>query len=133
MVDRALTGHAWVKREHDREHPTGARIHRMGITLPPAGGRSDATVNDLAPGTERTLSRGDVALRWGAHPVHGVGARGRRSERTPGLEPVFSAPTPRPAALLSPHGWSAQARRQGGDRDGARDRDRRQQGAAGRL
>ena len=44
MVDRALTGHPWVKREHDREHPTGARIHRVGITLPPAGGSPDATV-----------------------------------------------------------------------------------------
>ena len=38
MVDRALTGHPWVKREHDREHPTGARIHRVGMTLPPADG-----------------------------------------------------------------------------------------------
>ena len=31
---------------------------------------------------------GAVAWRWGAHPVHGVGARGRRSERTQGPEPV---------------------------------------------
>ena len=40
------------------------------------------------PRAERTLSCGNVALRWGAHPVHGVGARGRRSERTAGLEPA---------------------------------------------
>jgi hypothetical protein len=39
MVDRALTGPPWFKAEHDREQPTGARIHRVGITSLPAGGK----------------------------------------------------------------------------------------------
>ena len=34
-------------------------------------------------------------MRWGAHPVHGVGARGRRSERTQGLSPSLSMIPPR--------------------------------------
>ena len=42
-------------------------------------------------------------MRWGAHPVHGVGARGRRSERTQGLSPLLSVIPPR--FLLSPNGW----------------------------
>jgi hypothetical protein len=44
---------------------------------------------------ERTLSCRVVAWRWGAHPVHGVGARGRRSERTPGWSPPLSMIPPR--------------------------------------
>ena len=47
--------------------------------------------------TEGTLSCGNVAWRWGAGPVHGVGARGRRSEGTQGPEPVSQRD---PAPLL---------------------------------
>ena len=65
-----------------RSYPEPAR--RAGAGARAAVPSGSAPRARRSPRTERTLSCGNVAWRWGAHPVHGVGARGRRSERTQG-------------------------------------------------
>ena len=82
----------------DRRGPNEPeRLMAYVLPEPPmAGPALHEPAASAAPRTERTLSCGSVAWRWGAHPVHGVGARGRRSERTQGLSPSLSMiPPPR--------------------------------------
>jgi hypothetical protein len=79
-------GRTGGRRHGDARQQTGRARHPAGAS---ASGRQSSA-------SKRTLSCGSVAWRWGAHPVHGVGARGRRSERTQGLSPSLSMiPPPR--------------------------------------
>ena len=79
------------KRNEPKQHDI---LNEPELRKPNEPEQRDQTSSSCA--TERTLSCGSVAWRWGAHPVHGVGARGRRSERTQGLSPSLSMiPPPR--------------------------------------
>ena len=81
MVDGALPGHS-VKREHDREYPTGARIHRMGITLPlPAAGRTRPSRHPCAQPNEPKKAFGINGMA-SAQSCRGGDGRGLRRVRS---------------------------------------------------
>jgi hypothetical protein len=71
-----------------RGEDAGAPQRRSQRSLRNAAGSKRAQLQANEPErrrqAKRTLSCGTVAWKWGADPVHGVGARGRRSERTQG-------------------------------------------------
>jgi hypothetical protein len=79
-----------MKGPADRDGPRRAGIRGAASERTRAAWHSNGPELRSAA-SERTLSCWNVAWRWGADPVHGVGARGRRSERTPGMRARVSA------------------------------------------